>query len=164
MFREMRRNKQQMSREAAEALLISATSGVLSLLGDDGYPYGVPMSFAYENGKLYFHSALSGHKIDAIQKEENQNGAKASFTAVLQDDIVPEKYTTLYRSVIAFGRMYIAASEEERSHGLQLLHAKYNPAGTEADLQKELTASPKLHVLVMDLDHITGKASRELVE
>ena len=102
MFREMRRSKQQMSEDAANAILKSATSGVLSLLGDDGYPYGVPISYVYEEGKLYFHSALSGHKVDAVR-----NYDKASFTVIVQDDIVPEKYTTLYRSVIAFGCVHI---------------------------------------------------------
>lgn len=159
MFRAMRRSKQQMSEEATNIILQNAASGVLSLLGDDGYPYGVPMSYAYENGKLYFHCALTGHKIDAIRNYE-----KASFAVVLQDDIVPEKYTTLYRSVIAFGSIRVAEDEAERVHGLALLAGKYNPKGTEEDLQKEVNASPNLHVLVMELAHITGKASRELVE
>jgi len=159
MFREMRRSKQQMSEDAANKILQSATSGVLSLLGDDGYPYGVPISYVYADGKLYFHSARTGHKVDAIRQN-----AKASFTVVVQDDIVPEKYTTLYRSVIAFGSVHIAEDEAERVRGVQLLAEKYNPGVSEDNWRKEMADCPSFIVLVMDIAHITGKASRELVE
>ena len=159
MFRAMRRSKQQMSEEAANVILKNATSGVLSLLGDDGYPYGVPLSYVYDNGKLYFHSALTGHKVDAVRNYE-----KASFTVIMQDDIVPEKYTTLYRSVIAFGCVHIADDEAERIHGVQLLAEKYNPGEPEAGWRKEMADCPNFLILVMEIDHITGKASRELVE
>ncbi len=148
-----------MGDEAVVNLLNQATSGVLSLIGDDGYPYGVPISFAYEDGKLYFHSAVTGHKVDALK-----NSAKASFTVIAQDDIVPEKYTTLYRSVIAFGDVHIAEGEAERVHGTRLLAEKYHPQGTENDWRKEMADCPNFLVLVMELAHVTGKASRELVE
>ena len=159
MFRAMRRNKQQMSETAAVSILQDATSGVLSLMGEDGYPYGVPMSYAYADGKLYFHSAVTGHKVDAIKQYE-----KASFTVVVQDDVVPENYTTLYRSVIAFGRIRIADTEAERVQAVQLLAEKYHPGGAEASWRNEMTNHPQFEVIVMDVEHLTGKASRELVE
>ena len=62
--------------------------GVLSLLGEDGYPYGVPLSYVYRNGKLLFHCATKGHKLDALRREE-----KCSFCVIGQDEIVPERYT-----------------------------------------------------------------------
>lgn len=89
MFREMRRSKQQLPREVAVEILERNTSGVLALSGDEGYPYAVPMSYVYAEGKIYFHSAKNGHKIDAIQRNE-----KASFCVIDQDQIIPEKYTT----------------------------------------------------------------------
>ena len=67
MFREMRRFKQLLPQEAAVDILNRNTSGVLALTGDDNYPYAVPISYVYNDGKLYFHSAKSGHKIDAIK-------------------------------------------------------------------------------------------------
>ena len=73
---------------------------VLALLGDNDYPYAVPISYVYDDGKVYFHSAKSGHKIDAIQRT-----AKASFCVIDEDLVVPEEYTTYFRSVIAFGRI-----------------------------------------------------------
>ena len=66
-FREMRRKRQQLSDEESYAILQKATSGTLALLGDGGYPYAVPISYVFSEGKLYFHSALSGHKVDAIR-------------------------------------------------------------------------------------------------
>lgn len=159
MFRAMRRSKQQMQDAAAKEILQTATSGVLSLLGDDGYPYGVPISFAYADGKLYFHSAKSGHKVDAVKAYE-----KASFSVIVQDDIVPEKYTTYFRSVVAFGAVHIAEEEAERVMGMRLLAEKYNPGEPEAGWRKEMADCPNFIVLVMEIHHLSGKASRELVE
>ena len=89
MFRDMRRKNQLLPQEEAEAMLRQGTSGVLSLLGDGGYPYGVPLSYVYHNGKLYFHCAKAGHKLDAIRRE-----GKCSFCVIDQDQVVAEKYTT----------------------------------------------------------------------
>ena len=66
-FREMRRKRQQLSEEESIGILQRATSGTLALLGDNGYPYAIPISYVYSDGNLYFHSALSGHKVDAIR-------------------------------------------------------------------------------------------------
>ena len=96
-FREMRRKRQQLAEEEI-AILEKATTGTLALLGDNDYPYAVPISYVYHDGKLYFHSALTGHKVDAIRKCD-----KASFCVIEKDDVQPEKYTTFFRSVIAFG-------------------------------------------------------------
>ena len=85
MFREMRRLKQLLSREIAIDILSRNTSGVLALSGDDDYPYAVPMSYVYADEKIFFHSAKSGHKIDAIRRNE-----KVSFCVIDQDQIVPE--------------------------------------------------------------------------
>ena len=76
MFREMRRFKQLLPQETAIEILNRNTSGTLALIGDNDYPYAVPISYVYIDGKLYFHSAKSGHKIDAIIKHE-----KASYCA-----------------------------------------------------------------------------------
>lgn len=66
-FRPMRRKHQQLSEEECIDILNNATSGTLALLGDGGYPYSLPISFVYADGKIFFHSALKGHKIDAIR-------------------------------------------------------------------------------------------------
>ena len=78
-FREMRRKRQQLSNEESIEILQKSTAGTLALLGDENYPYAVPISYVYHKGKLYFHSALAGHKVDAIRKCD-----KASLIAEVQ--------------------------------------------------------------------------------
>ena len=85
MFREMRRKKQALRPEDCARILAQGTSGVLALLGDDGYPYAVPLSYVYHEGRIYFHSAMTGHKLDALRR-----CPKASFCVVDQDQMVPE--------------------------------------------------------------------------
>ena len=76
-FRKMRRFRQELSKPECDAILATATSGTLALLGDNEYPYAVPISHVYADGKLYFHSAKAGHKVDAIKNHD-----KASFCVI----------------------------------------------------------------------------------
>ena len=157
-FREMRRKRQQLSEAESVALLKKATSGTLALLGDNGYPYAVPISYVYSEGKLYFHSALSGHKVDAIR-----NCDKASFCVIAKDDVQPEKFTTFFRSVIAFGRIHIIEDEAEKLKTARMLGNRYNPNHEEA-LQKELeNGLPRMLMIRLDIEHLTGKEAKELV-
>ena len=158
-FREMRRKRQQLSEEKSIGILQKATAGTLALLGDGGYPYAVPISYVYADGKLYFHSALSGHKIDAIR-----NCDKASFCVIDKDDVRPEKYTTYFRSVIAFGRIHIIEDEQEKLETARLLGDRYNPNQEEA-LQKELEKGlSRMLMIRFDIEHLTGKAAIELIK
>ena len=157
--REMRRKRQQLSEEESIGILQKATAGTLALLGDNGYPYAVPISYVYADGKLYFHSALSGHKIDAIR-----NCDKASFCVIDKDDVRPEKYTTYFRSVIAFGRIHIIEDEQEKLETARLLGDRYNPNQEEA-LQKELEKGlSRMLMIRFDIEHLTGKAAIELIK
>ena len=154
----MRRKRQQLSDEESYAILQKATSGTLALLGDGGYPYAVPISYVYSEGKLYFHSALSGHKVDAIRSCD-----RASFCVVAQDDVKPALYTTFFRSVIAFGRIHIVDDEAEKLAAARLLGNRYNPHQDEA-LQKELeNGLARMLVIRLDIEHLIGKESIELV-
>ena len=158
-FREMRRKRQRLSEEESIGILQTATAGTLALLGDNGYPYAVPISYVYADGKLYFHSALSGHKIDAIR-----NCDKASFCVIDKDDVRPEKYTTYFRSVIAFGRIHIIEDEQEKLETARLLGDRYNPNQEEA-LQKELEKGlSRMLMIRFDIEHLTGKAAIELIK
>ena len=158
-FRSMRRKRQQLSEEKSIEILRKSTSGTLALLGDNGYPYAVPISYVYADGKLYFHSALSGHKIDAIR-----NCDKASFCVIDQDEVHPEKYTTYFRSVIAFGRIHIIEDEQEKLETARLLGDRYNPNQEEA-LQKEIEKGlSRMLMIRFDIEHLTGKAAIELIK
>lgn len=157
-FRQMRRKRQQLSEEESIGILQRATSGTLALLGDDGYPYAVPISYVYTDGRLYFHSALSGHKVDAVK-----NCDKASFCVIDQDDVKPERYTTFFRSVIAFGRVHIVDDEAEKLDAARLLGNRYNPNQDEA-LRKEIESGlSRMLVIRFDIEHLTGKEAIELV-
>lgn len=159
MFREMRRKKQLLSHEESVEILDKGSSGVLALMGDEGYPYAVPLSYVYNDGKLYFHCAKSGHKVDAINREE-----KASFCVIDADDVVPEEYTTYFRSVIAFGRIHILTAEGEKRRAIELLARKYYPDDTDehrkAAIEREYAP---VCVLEMDIEHMTGKEAIELM-
>lgn len=159
MFREMRRKKQALSLEETEAVLYRGTSGVLALAGDNDYPYAVPISYVYDGRKLYFHCAKNGHKLDAIRK----NG-KASFCVVDQDQIIPEEYTTYFRSVIVFGKIRVIQDEIEKRAAIEKLAVKYAPndsaAGRKNAIDREW--SP-LCMLEMSIDHMSGKEAIELV-
>ena len=157
-FREMGRKRQQLSDEESVAILRKATSGTLALLGDNGYPYAVPLSYVYSEGKLYFHSAMEGHKVDAIR-----NCDKASFCVIDSDDVKPQQYTTYFRSVIAFGKIHIVEDDAQRLTAARLLGNRYNPGHNEA-LEKELeNGFKRMLVICLDIKHLTGKEAIELV-
>ena len=123
MFREMRRARQALSHEENEQILRCGTSGVLALLGDEDYPYAVPLSYVYHEGKVYFHGAMDGHKADAVRRHD-----KASFCVIAADDVIPSRFTTHYRSVIAFGRIRVVEEPQEIRQALLLLAEKYSPS------------------------------------
>lgn len=159
MFREMRRKNQQLSELDTVEIFERGTSGVLALHGDEGYPYAVPISYVYCGSKLYFHSAKAGHKIDAIK-----NSPKASFCVIDKDHVVPEEYTTYFRSAVAFGRLRILEDEKEIMYAISAVGKKYHPNGTEDELQNAIAREWKpLCVFEMEIDHMTGKEAIELV-
>ena len=157
MFREMRRIKQALNHQEIVEILERNTNGILSCLGDDDYPYGVPMSYTYEKGRVYFHSASKGHKIDAILKHP-----KVSFTIVDQDKIVSEELTTYFRSVILFGQARLAQSEEVEK-ALGDLVEKYSVNIPEERKQREIEKGLQTTVIIMEVEDYKGKEAIELV-
>ena len=159
MFREMRRKKQKLSKEECDRILYNGTSGVLALHGDDGYPYAVPVSYVYDGEKLLFHSAKNGHKIDAILKN-----AAASFCVIDQDQIVPEEYTTYFRSIIAFGRIRILEDDTEKRSAIEKLAVKYAPDDTAENRNNAIDREWKLLCMMeMEIEHLTGKQAIEMI-
>ncbi len=157
-FRQMRRKNQLLSEAECIKILNSNTSGVMSVIGDDGYPYGVPLSYVYLNDKIYFHTAVTGHKIDAIK-----NNDKVSFCIVDQDKIVPEKFTTYFRSVVIFGRARILQNDDEIKYTLTELAKKYAPNESASSRDEEIKNHPNLFMVEIEIEHMTGKAAKELV-
>lgn len=158
MFREMRRSKQLLCLEDTIAVMDRCTNGVLACLGDEEYPYAVPLSYVYFNNKIYFHSAKTGHKIDSITKNP-----KVSFSVIDEDTIVSEKYTTYFRSVIVFGKTRIVEGNE-RLEAFKALVEKYSGDQPEEAKQKEITGCTQAYVIAIDVEHITGKEAIEYVK
>ena len=154
MFRKMRLEANETTGEEAKEMLNSATNGVLGVNGDDGYPYTVPVSFVYKNDKIYFHSTSeSSHKIESIMKNP-----KVSFCVVTQDNILPEAFNTLYRSVIIFGKARVLADDAEIKEGIMAIVEKYSHGYVEEGKAYMHAEMGNFCVVEISIEHMTGKA------
>ena len=157
MFRKMRRFKQQLTDAECIEVLKSTKRGILSVLGDDGYPYGMPLSHWYneENGKIYFHGANTGHKIDALKACD-----KVSFCVMDEGYTEGDDWALNIRSVIVFGKVRFMEDPKEIEDFLVKLCAKFTDDPEYA--AKEL-ANENATLLCLELtpDHMTGKLVNE---
>lgn len=158
MFRDMRRGKQLLSEEDTMAVLARGTNGVLACLGDEDYPFAVPISYVYHDGKIYFHSARAGHKMDAITKHP-----KVSLAIVDEDTIVSAEYTSYFRSVIIFGKARIVEGDEWLD-GFKALVEKYSGDQPEAAKHQEIEGCKRAAIVAIDVEHMTGKEAIEYVK
>ena len=157
MFRQMNRKKQQLPDEECISILKSELRGVLSVNGDDGYPYGVPTNHYYceDDGKIYFHSGKKGHKVDAIRRDD-----RASFCVYDSGFRREGEWALNIRSVIAFGRIEFVEDQEKINRISELLARKF----TDDDeyIEKEIEnhgASTLMFALVPE--YMTGKMINE---
>lgn len=160
-FRKMRRSRQEMSEERTIRVFENATSGVMAVLGDEGYPYAVPLSFVYENGRIYFHCAKEGHKLDAMRRCE-----KVSFCVIDEDHIVGEEFTTYFRSAIAFGRVReLEFLSEEYMYAHKVLSLKYWPEAPHESIAGAVDKEADCMLMIaIDIEHMTGKEAIEFVK
>ena len=155
---EMRRKKQALPKAECDAVLSRCTSGVLALAGADGKPYAVPLSYVYANGKLYFHCAASGRKLEMLRQNP-----QASFCVVDSDEVVPEQFTTRYRSVIVSGSLRELTEEGEKRVSIERLARKYSPDLPQKSVDDEIDAFwSGLCMLELTPDWVTGKESSDL--
>ncbi len=157
MFRPMRRIKQQLSDEEALEVLKNAKRGVLSVIGDDGWPYGIWLNPHYResDGRIYFHGAKEGHKIDALRKD-----SRVAFTVI--DEGVRDEggWAYTFRSVVVFGRIEFVEDHEFALELCRELARRFNPS--EEDIEKEIQmAGARVQVLCLVPEHITGKRIHE---
>ena len=158
MFRPMRRSAQALDGGACVEILERGTSGVLAVAGDGGWPYAVPLSYAFDGEKLYFHCAREGHKLDAIRRE-----ARASFCVVDRDDVKPAEYTSYFRSVIFFGRVRVLEDEAQKRAAIELLARRYFPEDSAENRRRAIEREwAGLCMLEMDIEHMSGKEAKEL--
>jgi len=154
MFREMRRKDRQSDDALAVRILNEAVSGVLSVLGDDDYPYGVPVNFAYRDKCIYIHCFLEGHKIDAIRKHP-----KVCFTVTADEEVVRDQISTNYASVIIFGKAELIPPPDNatRNAAFAAIIEKYVP-GDEAVTSKYIEENKvRTNVIKIDVEHMTSK-------
>lgn len=157
MFREIVRFKQQLSQEECIRILKEEKRGVLSLLGDDDYPYGLPINQFYneEDGKLYFHSGMRGHKVDAIRRND-----KASFCVYDSGYRVGDEWALHIKSVIVFGRIEIIEDQERIYDIARKLSRKFTQ--DEGYIENEIVRSgPRTLLFALCPEHMTGKLVEE---
>jgi len=155
MFREMRRKDREKSPEEARRILRDAKNGTVSVMLENGYPYGVPISYVFEDDAIYFHSANAGQKYDALLQSP-----KVCFSVVGKDEPQPGKFATHYNSAIAFGTASLVEDEREINHVLRLIAPKYTPAASPESLQEYTQARVgKFCVFKIKIEHLTGKGN-----
>lgn len=155
MFHEIRRKDRVLDEKDAMELLETGEYGFLSMVGTDGFGYGIPISFVKEGESLYFHCAPEGYKLECLRENPN-----VSFCVVGETRVVPNQFTTAYESVLVFGTIHLGLAEEERRHALRLLVKKYC-SGFETVGEKYIDKSfHRTNVLRLDIGHISGKCKR----
>ena len=157
MFRKMRRFKQQITDAECIEILKNTKRGVLSLLGEGGYPYGIPIDHWYceEDGRIYFHGAKEGHKIDAIKACD-----KASYCVYDEGFRKEGEWALNITSVITFGRIRLVEDEDTARMICTELIKKFTD--DQDYLEKELKKSlPRVQCLELIPEHMTGKLVNE---
>lgn len=155
MFRKMRRFNQQLPEAECIEILKKEPRGVLAVLGDEGYPYAVPVNHLYRDGKLYIHGAKEGHKFDAVRGYE-----KASFCVIDQGEKAEGDWALWFKSVICFGRIRIMEDQDEIVAMSRELCAKF-PATPEEIEGMVHRSGARVGGLELTIEHMTGKRVHE---
>ena len=155
MFREMRRKKQALREEECIEILINEPRGVLAVLGDDDYPYAVPLSHVYVDGKIYFHgTVMESHKRDAIEKHD-----KVSY-CVIDKGVKSDSWWCTFKSVIVFGKMRTIKDKDTKIEKLTHLGNKFFPSEeeTKSEIDKLLDVTELYEITI---EHMSGKMVKE---
>ena len=129
------------------------------MTGDGGYPYAVPMSYAFDGDRILFHCAPSGHKLDALSRD-----CRASFCVIDKDEVHPEAYTTYFASVIVFGRVRVLDGPVEKRLALEKLASRYSPEQEAGRVREIERLFDKVCMLEFRIEHMSGKQARELAK
>jgi len=153
-MKSMRRSDREISIQEAKNLLDAAEYGILSTASNDGQPYGLPLSYVYKNDCIYFHCAVSGHKLENIE-----HNPKVSFCAVGKTKVLPDKFATEYESTVVFG-VASEVKDAERYDALLWLLEKYC-SDFIAEGKQYIEQKDKItKVFKIEIDRISGKARR----
>ncbi len=155
MFREVRRRDRSVDEAEALDILQRAEWGVLSTLGEDGWPYGVAVNHVVVDGVVYLHSARRGHKLDNLAHE-----ARVSFCAVTDAQLLPAELSTRFASTVVFGRAAVVQDEEEKRLALTALLDRFAADYPEKGAEALATAAGRTAVIRIVPEHVTGKMRR----
>lgn len=151
MFRKMRRKKQELSKEECIEILTTYPRGVLALIGDENYPYALPMSHVFLDGKIYFHGAKTGHKNDAVK-----NNPKVSY-CVMNEGVKNEgEWWYTFKSVIVFGKITTLTDDDEKIEKLTYLGDKFFPTHEETVREIDRLLD-RTEVFEITIEHMSGK-------
>jgi nitroimidazol reductase NimA-like FMN-containing flavoprotein (pyridoxamine 5'-phosphate oxidase superfamily) len=153
-MRAMRKKEREISLEEAAKLFEQGEYGILSLLDEDGAPYGVPLSYAYADGELFIHCATEGRKLDGLRKHP-----AVSFCVVGNTELLPAKFTTRYESVIATG-VARELEGDEKDEALFTLVRKYAPEHLDSGAAYIKSGGAKTCAFAIRITSMTGKARR----
>lgn len=154
MFKEMRRKDRELEKEEIMELLKRNEYGILSTIGENGYPYGVPVNYVYIDNAIYLHCAVEGQKLDNLK-----NDNKVSFCVVGDTCVLPEQFSTKYESVIIFGRASEIYDDEKNMAMLEILN-KYSKEHLEKGKQYIKNADAQVKAIKINIEHISGKARK----
>ena len=155
VFRNIRRKERTLDDERSLYLLKTGEYGFLAISGVNGYGYGIPMNFVLEDKSIYFHCAVEGFKLESIRQNN-----RVSFCVVGRTQLLPQQFSTVYESVLAYGRIMCDLPDKERYKALNLLVSKYSP-GCENISRPYISKSfHRTVILRLDIEHISGKCRK----
>ena len=157
MFREIRRKKNELNFEEVKVLLKTAKRGVLAINSEDGYPYGLPINYFYdeENNKIYFHSSKVGYKVDLLEKSN-----KVSFTVLGNEIIKEETWAPYVQSVIVFGKCHPIKDDNKALDAIYKFALKYYPNKETVD-EEVKQAFKAVQMYEIEIEHARGKQAHE---
>jgi hypothetical protein len=156
MSHDIRRKDRALEEAEAYAVLDEVGDGVLATIGQDGYPYAVPMNHVLADGALYLHCAQAGHRLDNLAFCD-----LVSYCVVAAREVVPAELSTDYRSAVVFGRAVRVAETEEKRRGLTALLRRFAPEHMESGLEALERSFQRTAVLRIDIHRVTGKARKK---
>lgn len=151
----IRRKDRMLTETEARAVLQRGEYGVLSVVDEDSYPYGVPVNYVYDGDNIYFHCAQEGHKVEALR-----HSPKACFTVVGPTEVLPDKFSTRYESAVAFVKGFEVTDAAEKTEALQKLVLKYAPDFVSEGDRYIAGALSRAAVYRLQIEAVTGKARR----
>lgn len=150
--RQMRRSERAIQMPEIEDILNNGVYGILSTVGEENQPYGVPINYVYGEGKLWIHCAKEGYKLENIQRNQ-----KVSFCVVGKAEIVPSEFSTDYSSVIILGNAQFE-NGLKKEQALRLFINKYSHQNTQKGEEFIQQVKDHVQVISVSVEHISGKA------